>query len=92
MGSIWASNLGRARDLCPLQNVKIHFGAHPACYSLGTWVLSQGQNGQGMWLTSQLDFQVKNEQRAMSPLPVCLYGTYRDNFTFFVICFTRSWM
>jgi len=92
MGSIWGLNLGRARDLCPLQNVKTHLGSHPACHSLGTRVLSQGQNGQGMWLTSQFDSQVKIEWKAMSPLPMCLYGTYRDNFTFFVICFTCSWM
>ena len=71
---IWGSNPGRARDLCPLQNVKTHCGAHPASYSFGTGVLSQGQNRQGMWLTSQLNFQVKNEWRAMSPLPVCRYG------------------
>jgi len=75
MGSvIWGSNPGRARDLCPLQNVKIHFGAHHASYSFGTRILSQGQNRQGTWLTSQLDSQVENECRAMSPLPRWLYG------------------
>jgi len=89
---IWGSNSGRARDLCPLQIVNTHFGAHPASCSLGTWIRSQGQNRQGTWLTSQLSCQVKNEWRAMSPLSMCLYGMYRANLSFFVFCFTCSWM
>jgi hypothetical protein len=69
---IWGSNPGRARDLCPLQNVKTHFGAHPASWSLGIWLLSQGQNRQGMCVTSQLDSQVKNQWSLCLPY-LCVF-------------------
>jgi hypothetical protein len=63
---------------CPLQS-----RAHPASYSIGTRVLSQGVKWPGCEKTTHLHYgaKVKNIWSCISSLAICLYNTDGDNLT-----------
>ena len=52
-----------------LRNVQTSSVAHPASYSIGTGLLSRGESGRGVKLTTHL-------------ASICLPGLDRENFTF----------
>ena len=68
-----------------LQNIQTSSGEHPACYSVGTRVLSL----EVKWLRCEADHEppshaeVKNEWRYTSTLCVCLDGVHRRDLIFY---------
>ena len=73
-----------ARDFSLLQNKQTSFRAHPAPCSISYWELfTQELRNHSMKLTT--DFHLLQWLRmstAIPPLPLCLHGILRNNFTF----------
>jgi hypothetical protein len=79
----WGLNSGRVkRFFCIHRNVQTDAGSHPASYALGTWIFSDGKNGQFVKLATNV--KVKNEWNYISAFSVCIYGMDRNIFTLFI--------
>jgi hypothetical protein len=59
-----------AADFSRLQNVQISYVRHPASYSMGTEVLSQGYSSRGMKLTTHLHLLLWLRMNGVIPLPL----------------------
>ena len=86
---VWGSNSGRGKRLFThLDSVQTGSGAHPASYSVRTWVLSGGrevkQSEREVSHSPPSRAKVKNEWTHTSTPPICLHGVEKENFTFTV--------
>lgn len=54
------------KSFSPLQNVHTRYGPHPASYLMRTMVLSQGQSGRSVKLTTSSSAEGKKEQSCTS--------------------------
>ena len=70
-------------DFSFLQNIQTSSGDHPASYSMGTVVLSQGYSS---WST-----KIKNTWSYTSTPPICLHCMDTDNFYFSNVQFSAKW-
>ena len=64
-------------------------GAQPISYSVGSEVLSRGKAAEVWSYSSPSSTDVKNEWSYASTPPLCLHGSDRDNFKFFICSLYR---
>jgi hypothetical protein len=80
------TNHNRGKRFSLLQDVQTGSGAHPASYGMGTGVLSWEYSSQGMKATTHLELVTRlKRSTAIPPLLLCLHGTHRENFMFYLL-------